>query len=228
MGMREISQACALLDAAVNITFEESAVTTSVECPVNIVERQVLIAEEEVVDQISPVTAPDHAESCALRPLMYILCDDDRAPRAMGRALLRMPELAATPDSCVLGQLHAEVQSVPELVRDASSAKGEMNVVCMFDQNVQWPEGTVLGSELVQTLRSSGFSGLIIMRTANDSDAFAETLLKLGADAVFSKGMGGKLVAPALLELHSEIVQKPNRHANLISNSTGPTEPVSA
>jgi len=226
MGMREISQAGALLDAAVNITFEESEVVTSVECPVNIVEIKVPHPEEVEADPATLVAAPSQAASCALQPLMYILCDDDRAPRAMGRALLRNPQLEATPDSCVLGELYAEVQSVPELVCRASAAKGALNVVCMFDQNMEWPEGTILGSELVETLRGLGFTGLIIMRTANDSDSYKDRFLRLGADAVFSKGMGAKLVIPALLELHSVITQKPNRHAELISNGTGLTEPV--
>ena len=76
---------------------------------------------------------------------MYILCDDDSAPRAMTKALLKKPELVATADSCILSELYAEVQSVPELVRQASAAKGSLNVVCMFDQNMHWPEGSHCG-----------------------------------------------------------------------------------
>ena len=140
----------------------------------------------------------------------------------MTKALLKKPELVATADSCILSELYAEVQSVPELVRQASAAKGSLNVVCMFDQNMHSPEGTILGSDLVITLRGLGFNGLIIMRTANDSDSCEEAFLVLGADAVFSKGMGGKLVPPALLKLHAEIIKKPNRHAGLKQNSTSP------
>ena len=225
LGMREISQASALLGAAINITFDKSEVITSVECPVTIVEREVPCPEEMEAEPSTLVAVPSQADSCVLQPLMYILCDDDPAPRAMGRALLRNPKLVATPDSCVLGELYTEVQSVPKLVQHASAAKGALNVVCMFDQNMHWPEGTILGSELVKIVRGSGFTGLIVMQTANDSDSCAEKFLQLGADAVFSKGMGGKLVIPALLKMHAEIIQNPNRHADLITTGTVPAEP---
>jgi len=220
LGMREICLAGAVLAAAVTVIFEESQVVTSVACPVIIVEREVPVPQE--VDPISPIAIPSQAEFSTLQPLMYIICDDDKAPRAMARALLRKLELEPTPDSCVLGERHAEVQSVPELVRHASAAHGALNVVCMFDQNMEWPEGTILGSDLLTTLRGSGFIGLIIMRTANDSDSCERTFLKLGADALFSKAMGAPLVIPALLELHAEIIQNPNRHADLVQNGTGP------
>jgi len=221
LGMREICLAGAVLDAAVTVTFEESQVVTSVACPVIVVEREIPLPKEVEGDPGDPIAVPSQAESRTLQPLMYIMCDDDKAPRAMARALLRNPELAATPDSCVLGEHHAEVQSVSESVWHASAAHGALNVVCMFDQNMEWPEGTILGSELLTTLRGSGFNGLIIMRTANDSDSSEQTFLKLGADAVFSKAMGGKLVIPALLELHAEIIQNPNRHTGLVQNATG-------
>jgi len=222
LGMREISLAGAVLDAAVTVTFEELQVVTSVACPVVVVEREVPLPEEVEEDAFSPIADTRQAESGTLQPLMYIMCDDDKAPRAMARALLKKPELAATPDSCVLGELHAEVQSVPELVLRASAANGALNVVCMFDQNMEWPEGTILGSDLLTTLRSLGFTGMIIMRTANDSASCERTYLELGADAVFSKAMGAKLVIPALLELHAEIIQNPNRHAHLVQKSTHP------
>ena len=220
LGMREISLFGTILDAAVTVTFEESQVVTSVACPVIVVEREVPLPKEVEANPISPIADLSQAESGTLQPLMYIVCDDDRAPRAMTRALLKNTELAATPDSCVLGELHAEVQSVPELVMRASAANGPLNVVCMFDQNMEWPEGTILGSDLVTTLRGLGFTGLIILRTANDSASCEQTFLKLGADAVFSKAMGGKLVIPALLDLHAEIIQNRNRHAGLVQNST--------
>ena len=222
LGMREISLAGVVLDAAVTVTFEESQVVTSMACPVIVVERTVPLPEEVKVDPIDPIAVSSQADSSTLQPLMYIMCDDDKAPRAMAKALLRNPKLAATADSCVLGEFHAEVQSVPELIRHASAANGTLNVVCMFDQNMEWPEGTILGSDLLTILRSLGFIGMIIMRTANDSASCQQTFLELGADAVFSKAMGGKLVIPALLELHAEIIQNPNMHANLAQNSTRP------
>ena len=53
--MREIGQAGTLLDAAVNIFFEESEVITSAECDVHIVERNVSLPEEVVADAITLV-----------------------------------------------------------------------------------------------------------------------------------------------------------------------------
>ena len=221
LGMREISQAAVLLNAEVSVLFEESQVVTLVACPVDVVEIEVPLAEEVAV-AIS-IDASNETLLGVPHQVMYILCDDDKAPRAMGRGLLRNPRLPSTPDSCVLGEHYSEVKLVAEMVLGATGEKGAMGVACIFDQNMHWPQGTVLGSDLVEELRAAGFKGLTVMRTANDSETSCEQFLAMGADAVLSKGMSATLLIPALLDLRTQVLQSPNRHAALIRTAAPAT-----
>ena len=51
------------------------------------------------------------------------------------------------------------------------------------------------------------------MQSANDNASCEDTLIRLGTDAVFSKGMGRKLVVPELLKLH-------RMHADMLIQDT--------
>lgn len=142
-------------------------------------------------------------------------CDDDKAPRAMAKGLLRNSAWAAASESCILGATYAEVASVTDLVLRESEVRGSLNIVCIFDQNMHWSNGSKYGTSLVVELRASGFNGLIIIRSANDSEASEEEYLKLGADGVVSKGVAVPDFLPIILELLEFARQHPNRHSTL-------------
>ena len=97
-----------------------------------------------------------------------------------------------------------------------------MNVACMFDQNMHYDEGTVYGSKLVIKLRSLGFNGLVVMRSANDSEGSRAEYLAAGADGVFSKGMGVRVLIPAIFELLQEAIQNPDRNFHLLAANINP------
>ena len=90
------------------------------------------------------------------------------------------------------------------------------NLTSLMPQNMHWPEGTVYGTDLVTAIRSLGFNGLIVMRTANDAEGSEAGYLRLGVDAVLSKGMSVKALTPTLLQLQEYVVQHPDRHKKLI------------
>ena len=95
--------------------------------------------------------------------------------------------IAANAESCVLGETHQEVSSVPDLVLQASCELDHHIIVCIFDQNMDYPEGLVTGTELTSKLRAQGFGGLIVIRSANDSAESLKQYCDAGADAAISK-----------------------------------------
>ena len=93
--------------------------------------------------------------------------------------------IVANGDSRVLGETHQEVSSVPELVLQLQAS--HRDIVCMFDQNMEYPEGFVAGTELTSQLRTQCFEGLIVIRSANDSAESLKQYCDAGADAAISK-----------------------------------------
>ena len=84
----------------------------------------------------------------------------------MARGLLK--KLKAHKESLILGENFAEVSEVPEFVNKSVTQYGPSRVICMFDQNMHWSEGSILGTQLCKQLREEGFAGLVIIRSAND------------------------------------------------------------
>ena len=75
------------------------------------------------------------------------------------------------------------------------------SVVCLFDENMNYAEGDVLGSDLTRKLRSENFTGLIIIRSANDSEESAQKYRAAGADRALSKGTSQKIVAQEIKQI---------------------------
>ena len=100
-----------------------------------------------------------------------------------------LQSIGANANSRVLGETHQEVSSVLELVLQASSELDHHNIVGLFDQNMEYPEAFVTGTELTRQLRprARGFKGLIIIRSANDSLESMNQYYEAGADALISK-----------------------------------------
>ena len=108
-------------------------------------------------------------------------------------------------DSLLLGEALAEVGTVPAVVSE--SIPGPHNQVCIFDQNMHWPEGSILGPQLCRDLRERKFSGLLVIRTANDDESHFQEHMDAGADAMLSKGVRTtKGVAPEITRLYHERV----------------------
>ena len=85
-------------------------------------------------------------------------------------AKILFKRLNASSESLILGETHAQVADLPKIACEAVSKVGHQHVILLLDQNMHWPEGTILGSKMCTVLREHGFQGCIIMRSANDSD----------------------------------------------------------
>ena len=107
------------------------------------------------------------------------------APRTLAARMLL--KIAANANSRVLGETHQEVSSVPNLVLQTSSKLEHQDIVCMFDQNMVYPEGCLTGTGLVSQLRAQGFEGLIVIRSANDSAESLKQYYDVEVDAAISK-----------------------------------------
>ena len=60
-------------------------------------------------------------------------------------------------------------------------------MVVILDQNMEYKEGTVKGTDLVAELRHEGFAGVLLIRSANDDKASGYLYRQAGANAYLSK-----------------------------------------
>jgi len=190
LGMREITAAAQLLNAKVGITFEPDRVITTLQFAV------------ETVSVLPSASATPPISNEQNKELTCIALDDDKAPRTLCKGLFKM--LGCSSCSQILGEHHHEAANISETVWAAVSKVGMDSVVCLFDENMNYAEGDVLGSDLARKLRSENFTGLIIIRSANDSEESAQKYRAAGADRALSKGTSQKIVAQEIKQILAE------------------------
>ena len=100
----------------------------------------------------------------------------------------------------ILGATYEEACSLHDVVLRAAEEHGELNVICIFDQNMDayGPTKTVLGTDVVTSLRDAGFKGAIFIRSANDNLLDEERYRKTRATGCLSKKGNIKVRAAAL------------------------------
>jgi len=133
-----------------------------------------------------PLFSNEEVRRTTLAPGCLLVCaDDDKGPRLLYKGLAKM--LGAT-DYMILGSTYEEADGLVEIVLKAAQDKGDCNMVCIFDQNMDtYPEGRVLGTDTIKKLRASGFGGLLFIRSANDDTASRLMYKNAGADSTLSK-----------------------------------------
>ena len=94
--------------------------------------------------------------------LCYVVLDDDKITRLLARK--QIAKFGPHPSSIVLGESRQEALSVPERVRTLALELGEENVIVILDQNLNYPDGDVLGTDLCRELRAAGWraEGLLV------------------------------------------------------------------
>ena len=80
-----------------------------------------------------------------------MVLDDDKITRLLARK--QIAKFGPHPSSIVLGGSRQEALSVPDRVRTLAREVGEENVVVILDQNLTYPDGDVLGTDLAAALR---------------------------------------------------------------------------
>ena len=119
--------------------------------------------------------------------LCYVVLDDDKITRLLARK--QIAKFGPHPSSIVLGESRQEALSVPERVNQLAHELGEENVVVILDQNLNYPDGDVLGTDLASTLRRNAYGGTIVIQSANAEPSDCITYADAGADGTLAKGV---------------------------------------
>jgi len=123
------------------------------------------------------------------------------------------------PSSVVLGKTKEETQKAAEFI-----LKGGFRAV-ILDQNLVYDGELLLGTDILKELRTCGFTGVILMRSANNEPADIDLYIKSGADGVLSKSETSAKVAAAInaaLEERSRRSSNPLHFAARTSMGTAP------
>jgi len=105
----------------------------------------------------------------------------------------------------VLGASYEEAASVVEMVLTEAAARGDGNVVCVLDQNMEYAAGTILGTDLTVALREAGFKGVIAIRSANDDPANRKMYREIGASGTLGKDLKAAGLVRGLLKIYSRV-----------------------
>jgi len=122
---------------------------------------------------------------------VLICCDDDLVPRAQYNSIIAKKRLGPVDcdNSRVLGATYSEAANLVGTVLQCSAEIGDDKLVCIFDQNMDYSEGNVKGTEVVAELRSRGFKGVIFIRSSDDDSDSKKEYSKAGASGFLSKHM---------------------------------------
>jgi hypothetical protein len=153
--------------------------------------------------------------------LVFVVADNDLIARMVGHATMTAAQ-ADMERSLVLGETYQEaseiVERMLELAQEVRARPppvrpraycpksgmcsisatllphqvGERRIVGVFDQNMDYDEGSVLGSRVCHELRMKHkWKGLLFIESANDEREAVESYLAAGADGSFGKTLKG-------------------------------------
>ena len=186
LGLRDITLAAKAMEppASVELRVEENCV------------RFVMVCTLKVASDEEPVQRGVKRSRDLPDGLCYVVLDDDKITRLLARK--QIAKFGPHPSSIVLGESRQEALSVPERVNQLAHELGEENVVVILDQNLNYPDGDVLGTDLASTLRRNAYGGTIVIQSANAEPSDCITYADAGADGTLAKGV---LAATSAAEL---------------------------
>ena len=156
-------------------------------------EPSLLFAAESVIFSLwVPIEIATRPDSVPQMPvgIVYFLGDDDNISRRIGELLLRQKCLGADLDlSQIVGDTYAEAASFVANVLAAGPLHGDDKVMCILDQNLEYHDIKVLGTDITQSLINEGFTGLIFIRSANDDFESVGEYRQAGATGYIRKDM---------------------------------------
>jgi CheY-like chemotaxis protein len=186
LGLRDITLAAKAMEppASVELRVEEDCV------------RFVMVCTLKVASDEEPPSRGVKRSRDLPDGLCYVVLDDDKITRLLARK--QIAKFGPHPSSIVLGESRQEALSVPERVRTLALELGEENVIVILDQNLNYPDGDVLGTDLASTLRRNAYGGTIVIQSANAEPSDCITYADAGADGTLAKGV---LAATSAAEL---------------------------
>lgn len=183
LGHGEILDAARLIPAEPQLIFKETSIVFSLLLP--------LVPSLAPPTTLAEESASELPEGCVL-----ICADDDTAPRAGYRGLVR---ILKQDKYFILGETYDEAVGLVDFVLATAEMYGDAQVICIFDENMdKYPEGGVKGSKVTKKLRDKKFNGAVFIRSANDDVDSVKKYLAAGADGCFSKGTRPKELAAQL------------------------------
>ena len=130
------------------------------------------------------------------------LTDLTATPVGNGSFSAEHPRVCCIDDNALARKMLARLfttQLGPHLVRTFGDTKDQCTAfleatlewadVAILDQNLDYPTGTVYGTDLVQVLRERGFGGLIAIRSANNADDDVARYTRSGAHCILPKDL---------------------------------------
>ena len=137
---------------------------------------------------------------------VLVCADDDKVSRMMLNAIIHLQGLNADQtESIVLGETLEEVQRLVQTVMDIAARVGERKVICIFDQMMDYGTNMFLGTDATAELRSLGFKGAVLIRSANDEHFARELYRDAGASGFMSKSIrrGPEIVKSIVSQWHN-------------------------
>ena len=176
-------------------------------------------AEIEFLEDVVRAELSFPATVCTAKPtalrkpsegLVLIMADDDAIQRIAAKALIRKGKFHS--DSAIFGSTYEEVDGIPARLKDLARVHGDKQIVCIFDQNMDWNSGTqeMYGLSLIKRIVASGFNGLLCMRSGQNDPTSTACYLAQGADIVFGKS--GKHLKPDVVLDEIANAQDEKRH----------------
>ena len=87
------------------------------------------------------------------------------------------------------------MMGLTELILETAAERGDASVVVILDQNLEYDEGKAKGTQIIRELRQAGFSGVALIRSANDDAASGHVYREAGATGCLSKKSNVKELA---------------------------------
>ena len=91
--------------------------------------------------------------------------------------------------------------------------------IMVFDQNIDFGHTIVLGTELCKALRDDGFTGIILIRSGNDSASNEREYVECGADGMLPKTSKIAVLVPEILVWRDVAIERAATQRSLGSGS---------
>ena len=132
-----------------------------------------------------------------------MVADDDKIARLLAQKQIK--KLRPHERSVVLGANREETATVPERVCALGAELGVENVVCILDQNMNYLDGDVFGTDLCRRLRGEfAWRGALLIQSANCETSDVREYLQAGADGALDKGVSAALQTDILARVYHD------------------------
>jgi len=143
---------------------------------------------EEVIATLDSTYAILPSSLCLPPSTLMAGVDDDALTRERDRVNIRQMNIDAASADHVRGGTADEITNFPVYVQQMDPQPS----IVLLDQNLEHPVSRtelVKGTELIRPLRDLGFTGKIVVKSANDDPNDARFYASCGADGTIAKGL---------------------------------------